>query len=106
LDIVWVYGDLMVSSHEINFGKSGAARKAVGIFLYVWDWVPVGNGASIKSSVVSTESPAAVLFGHEMEGGQPWALGASGCTIPQHDVESGLGHSQTVRSKEAWAAGY
>ena len=41
-----------------------------------------------------------------MEGGRPWALGASGCAVLQHSVELGLGHDQAVRIKAAWAAGY
>jgi len=41
-----------------------------------------------------------------MEGGRPWALGASGCAVLQHGVELGLGHGQAVRIKAARAAGY
>jgi len=96
----------MVSSYEVNFGKGGAARKAVGVDLYVWDWVPVRDGASVKSSVVSTGPPTTVLLWHEMEGGQPWALGTSGSAVPQHGVELGLGDGQAVWGKAAWVAGY
>ena len=38
-----------------------------------------------------------------MEGGRPWALGMSGCAVPQHGVEFSLGHGQAVQCK---AAGY
>ena len=58
----------MVSSYQVNLGKGGAAAKAVGVVLYVWDWIPVRDGASVKGSVVSTGPPAAVLR-HELEGG-------------------------------------
>ena len=74
--------------------------------MYVWDWVPVGYNASVECSVVSTGPPTAVPVGHEMEGGQPWSLNASGCTVLQHDIELGLGCGQVIRGKTAWAAGY
>jgi hypothetical protein len=86
----------MVSSYQVNFGKGGAAGKAVGVVLYVWDWIPVRDGPSVKGSVVSTGPPTAVLLWHEMEGGRPWALGASGSAVPQHGVELGLGNGQAV----------
>jgi len=98
--------DLMVSSYQVNLGKGGAAGKVVGVVLYVWDWIPVRNGASIKGSVVSTGPPTAVLLQHEMEGGRPWTLGASGSAIPQHGVELALGDGQAVWCQAAWAAGY
>ena len=86
----------MVSSYQVNFGKGGAAGKAVGVVLYVWDWIPVRDGPSVKGSVVSTGPPTAVLLWHEMEGGRPWALGVSGSAVPQHGVELGLGNGQAV----------
>ena len=64
LDVVGMYGDLMVSPHEVDFGKVGAARNAVGIVPYVRHWIPVGNDASVNGSVVCTRYAAAVLFGH------------------------------------------
>jgi len=41
-----------------------------------------------------------------MEDGRPWTLSTSGSTIPQHCVELGLGHGQTIWSKAAWTVGY
>ena len=96
----------MVSSYQVSLGEGGAARKAVGVILYVWYWIPVWDGASVQGSVVSTGPPTAVLLWHEMEGGRPWAFGASGGAILQHGVELGLGNSQTVWCQVAWAAGY
>jgi hypothetical protein len=69
LDVVRVDRNLMVSPHEVNFGKDGAAGKAVGVILYVWDWVPVRYSKGVECSVVSTGPPTAVLLGHETEGG-------------------------------------
>ena len=80
--------------------------EVIGVVLYVWDWVSVRDCASDLGSVISTKSPTAVLLGHEMEGGGPWALGTSGCTVPHHGVKLGLGQSRAVRSKVAWASGY
>ena len=64
-----MYGDLVLSPHEVDFGKGDAASKAVGIVLYMRYWIPVWNGASVESSVVSAGSPAAVLF---------WVIGGGG----------------------------
>jgi hypothetical protein len=47
LDVVRVDRDLMVSPHEVNFGKGVTAGKAVRVVLYMWDWIPVGDGASV-----------------------------------------------------------
>jgi len=89
--------DLMVSSYQVNLGKVGAAKKeVVGVVLYVWDWIPVRDGTSDKSSVVSTGPRNALFLRHEMEGGRPWALVASGSAVPQHGVELGLGDGQAV----------
>jgi hypothetical protein len=106
LDVVRMDRNLMIGSHKVNFGKGGAVRKVVGLVLDVWDWVMVGVGASVQGSVISTRPPNPVLLGHEMESGRPWALGTSGCTVAQHSIALGLGHSQVIRSKAAWAAGY
>ena len=59
---------LVISPHEISFGKNGAPGKAMGVVLYLWDWVSVRDSASSRGSVISTRPPTAVL-GHEMEGG-------------------------------------
>jgi len=96
----------VVSPDGVDFRKGGAAGKAVGVVLNVRDWIPVRDGASVQGSVVSTGPPTAVLLGYEMESGEPWALGASGSAVLQHGVELGLGHSQAVRNKAAWATGY
>jgi hypothetical protein len=69
LDVFGVNGNLVVSSYQVNFGKHSATGKAVGIILDMWNWIPVGDGASVKGSVISAGSPPAVLLGHEMEGG-------------------------------------
>ena len=42
---------------------------------------------------------------HEMEGGRPWAFGASGGAVPQHCFELGLGDGHAVWCQAARAAG-
>jgi hypothetical protein len=106
LDVVGVDRNLVISSDEVNFGKGGAAGKAVRVVLYVWDRIPVWDGASVQSSIISAGPPTVVLLGDEMEGGRPWTLDTSGCAVLQHGVELGFGHCQAVRIKTAWAAGY
>ena len=55
--------------YEFYFGKGGAAGEAVGVILYMWNWVPVRNGASVECSVVATGPSTDILLGNEMEGG-------------------------------------
>jgi hypothetical protein len=90
VDVFRVNRDMMVSSYQFNLGKGGAAGMAVGVVLYVWDWITVRDGPSVNGSVFSTGPPTAVLR-HEMELGLQWVLGASGSAFPQHGVELGLG---------------
>jgi hypothetical protein len=62
--VVGVDRNLVVCPYKVNFGKGGAAGKAVGVVLHVWDCVPARDGASVESSVVSTGSPTAILVGY------------------------------------------
>jgi RecB family endonuclease NucS len=68
LYVIRVDRNLVIHPHKISFGKGGAAGKAVGVVLDMWDLVKVRDGASVQGSVISTRPPTALL-GHEMEGG-------------------------------------
>ena len=81
--------------------NNGATRKVMGVVLYVWDYVSVGDSESVQGSEISTRPPTAVLLGYEMESGWPWSLGTSGCTVPQHGVVLNFGHGQAGRRKAA-----
>ena len=50
----------MVGSYPVNLRKSSASWNAVAVVLYVWDWIPVRDGPSVKSS-----GPRIVDFRHE-----------------------------------------
>jgi hypothetical protein len=64
LDVVEVDGNLVECPYKVNFGEDGAAGKVVRVVLYVRDWVPVRDSASVESSVISTRSPTTVLLRH------------------------------------------
>jgi hypothetical protein len=66
LNIIWVDWDLVICPYEIDFGKGSAASKTVGVVLYVWHWVPVRNGTSVESTIISAWSPTGVLLGYKM----------------------------------------
>jgi hypothetical protein len=68
LNIVRMYGNLVVSPHKVNFRKDGAAGKVVSVVLYLWDRVPVRNCARVKGSGVSAWPPTPVLLWYEMQG--------------------------------------
>jgi hypothetical protein len=59
----------LICPHEIHFRKVGVTGKEVGVVLCVWDWVSVGDSASVQGSVISTRHPTAILLEHEMESG-------------------------------------
>jgi ribosomal protein S14 len=67
LNVIRINRNLMISPHEINFRKECATGKVMGVIMYVWKWVSVGDGANVQGSIISTGPPTAVLLRHEME---------------------------------------
>jgi hypothetical protein len=65
-----------VGLNQFNLGKVGAAGKAYGVVVYVWDWIFVRDVPRVKVSIVSTGPPTAVLLRHELLGGRPRAIGS------------------------------
>jgi hypothetical protein len=105
LDVFRVERDLVIRSHQVNFGD-GATGNVKGIILYESDGVSIGDSSGVQfKTVIPILPPTVALLEYEMEGG-PWSLGASCCAVLQNGVELRLGHHQAVRSKAAWAAGY
>ena len=43
-NIGWLHGDLMMRSHQIDFGKDGGSLKGGSKGLNVWDWLSIGLG--------------------------------------------------------------
>jgi len=69
LNVFGMDRNMMICPQEIHFRKVGATGKEVGVVLYVWNWISVGDNASVQGSVISTPSPTTILLEHEMEGG-------------------------------------
>jgi len=44
----------MVGTYRFNVRDVGATGNVVGIVLYVWDWIHVLDGTSVKYSITST----------------------------------------------------
>ena len=82
MNVFRVVRDLMVGSYQVNLRKGGAAGNVVVVVLYVWDWIPVQYGPSVKGSIVSTDLPTAFLLWHEIEGGRTRALGSTVGAVP------------------------
>jgi hypothetical protein len=40
-------GDLVVSSHQADFGEDGTTEKLVGVIVVIPDGVAVGNGTGV-----------------------------------------------------------
>jgi hypothetical protein len=54
-------GDLVVDSHQVDFGEDGATEKLVGVVVDMADGVEVGNGPGVQCSVVAAGTPTVVL---------------------------------------------
>jgi hypothetical protein len=59
-------GDLVVSSHQVDFGEDGTTEELVGIVTDMMDGVAVGDGPGVQRSVVAPRTPIVVLFGHDV----------------------------------------
>jgi hypothetical protein len=53
-------GNLVVSSHHVDFGEDGTTEKLVGVVMDMPDGVAVGNGTGVKGSVIATGTPPIV----------------------------------------------
>jgi hypothetical protein len=69
LYVVGMYGNLVVSSHQVDFGKDGTTEKLVGVVEDMTDGVAVGDCPGVQSSVVTAGTPTVVLLRHDVEGG-------------------------------------
>jgi hypothetical protein len=56
----------------------------------VTDRIAVWNGTRVQRSIVSAGTPTVVLLGQNMKCGGLRTLGAAGCAISQHGVNSAL----------------
>jgi hypothetical protein len=104
LDIIGMDGDLVIGSHQVDFGKDGATEKLVGVVVDMADGVAVGNGPGIQRSVLSAWAPTVVLLGFDVEGGRPGALVSASGAFSQHGVELGFGDGEPVRCQSPWSA--
>jgi hypothetical protein len=68
LYVVGMDRNLVVGSHQVDFGKDGTAEKLVGVVVDVTDGVAVENGAGVQRSAVAVGTPSVVLLGHDVKG--------------------------------------
>jgi hypothetical protein len=62
-------GDLIVSLHQVAFGKDGATEKLVGVVVDVMNGVAVRNGSGVQRAIVAAGTPTVVLLGYDVESG-------------------------------------
>jgi hypothetical protein len=60
-------GDLIVSSHQVDFEEDGTTEKQMGVVMDMPDGVAVGNGTGVEGSVTATGTPPVVLLGYDVE---------------------------------------
>jgi hypothetical protein len=63
LYVVGMDGNLVVGSHQVDFGKDGTGEKLVGVVVDVTDGVAFGNGPGVQCSVVAAGTPSVVFLG-------------------------------------------
>jgi hypothetical protein len=85
--------DLVVSSHQVDFGEDGTTEKLVGVIVDMPNVVAVGNGTGVEGFVIATGTPHYVL-GYDMWRRGPGTNGAASCSIAQHGVELGFGDTR------------
>jgi hypothetical protein len=78
-------GDLVVSSHQVDFGEDGTTEKRVGVIMDMPDGVAVGNDSGVECSVIATGTPPVVL-GYDVESRRPGTLGAG--AVPSRNMAS------------------
>jgi hypothetical protein len=98
-------GDLVVSSHQVDFGEDGTTEKLVGVVMDMPDGVAVGNCTGVEGSVIATGTPPVALLGNDVECRRPGTLGAVRCAILQHGVELGLCDSEPIQCQSPLSAG-
>jgi hypothetical protein len=59
-------GELVVGSHQVDFGKDGATEKLVGVVVVMTDGVAVRNGPGVQRSVVAAGTPTVVFLGYDV----------------------------------------
>jgi hypothetical protein len=91
--------DLVVSSHQVDFGENETTEKLVGVIMNILDGVAVGNGTGFEGSVIATGTPPIALLGYDVERRKPGTLGVASCAVPQHGVESALAMLSRSRAK-------
>jgi hypothetical protein len=98
-------GDLIVSSHQADFGEDGTTAKLVGVVMDMPDGVAVGNDTGVEGSIISTGPPPVVLLGYDVGRRRPGTLRAASCAILQHGVKLGFGDSEPIQCQSPWLAG-
>ena len=66
-NIGWLHRDLMVGSHQVDFGKDGGSLKGGCKVLNVWDWVSIGLGDVVQRSIVTAQTSISRLLNHHVE---------------------------------------
>jgi hypothetical protein len=82
LYVVGMDKDLIVGSHQVDFGRDGATEKLMGVAVDVMDRVTVRNGPGTRRSVVAAGTSIVVLLVYDVDSGSPGTLGAASRTFP------------------------
>jgi hypothetical protein len=65
--VAGMHGNLIVCPHQIDLGEEATTREVVGIIVDVTDGIAVGDGSSVKRSIVTEWTQTVVFLGHDME---------------------------------------
>jgi hypothetical protein len=62
MDVVEMDGDLVLSSHQVDFGEYGTTENLAGVIMDMTDKVAVENGKGVSGSVIAAATPPVVLL--------------------------------------------
>jgi hypothetical protein len=93
--VAWMNGNLVVCLHWIDLGVKATTREVMEVIVDVTNGISVGNGSSVKSSVVTAWTRTVSLLGYDMEPK----------TRNSRSVELGFGDGEPVRCQSPWSAG-
>ena len=92
MDTCWLFGDLVISSYQIQLGEDAGVLERGREALDVWYAVSVGNGNAIQCAVICTGAPIVRCFygtmcsgdGHALDEGRTmpnWSMFSNSCQV-------------------------
>jgi hypothetical protein len=63
-DVFCRHGNLVVTFHQIDFGKNHVTMQAIWKVFHVWQWILVGSCYQVEMAVVAARPSRPIFFRH------------------------------------------